>query len=176
MTPRPLQILISGLVLALASCGYEGDSCEAHSDCAGDLYCAGPNDPNVCGIPGMEFCVDDQNCDPSLRCHAVPDPCSPDGVGSECRQPCLQDGCFPGFQCNANGACEAVPCDEGFTCQSYQTCDPSIPHGDGPMYDRTQGCVSITCQGDGDCPDDNACVNGTCHSGPGTCRRVELVP
>lgn len=164
------------LGLALMSCGSEGSRCSSHDDCAGSLYCSGPNDPNVCGIPGMEFCADDQGCDPSSRCFAQPDPCSPDGIGSECRLPCEEGGCYPGFRCNAAGACEPTPCDEGFACEPYQVCDPELAHSDAPMYNRTQGCVAITCQGDGDCPGDTACVNGSCHSGPGTCREVQIVP
>lgn len=173
----PLILPVLTAALAISACGGgSGDSCSDHSDCAGSLYCAGPDDPNVCGIPGMEFCVDHQDCDPSMRCFAVPDVCSPDGIGSECRIPCQTDGCLPGFYCDANQACAAIACDEGFACQPYQTCDPSIPHGDGPVYDRTHGCVAVTCQNDADCPAATACVNGTCHSGQGTCREVQIVP
>ena len=175
---RALPWALGALVvsLALAGCGFEGTSCSDHDECNGDLFCAGPNDPQVCGIPGMEFCTGDQDCDPSQRCFATPDPCSPDGIGSECSAPCEAGGCYPGFRCNATGACEAVPCDDGYACEPYQTCDPSIPNGDGPVYDRTQGCVAITCQGGGDCPADTACVNGSCASGPGSCQAVQLVP
>lgn len=174
---RALLFGFAVVIWAMPACsGRSGDVCSDHGDCAESLYCAGPDDPNVCGIPPMQQCAGDQDCDPSMRCFAVPDACSPDGVGSECRTPCNTGGCFPGFYCNGNQACVPIACDEGATCAPYRICDPSIAHGDGPVYDRTDGCVAVTCQSDADCPTDTACVNGACHSGPGTCREVQLVP
>lgn len=170
-----LGALAIGLV-GLGCGGGENDSCRDHEECSGELYCAGPNDPNVCGIPPREGCAGDQDCDPASRCHAIPDACSPDGVGSECRPPCVAGECFEGFRCNADGACEAIPCDEGFACPAYQACDPSVPNGAGPVYNRTQGCITVPCQDDSVCPSDGACVNGSCQSGPGSCQMVQIVP
>ena len=44
------------------------------------------------------------------------------------------------------------------------------------VYDRSQGCVNITCTDDSACPTGKACVNGYCQDGAGTCMKVEPVP
>lgn len=129
----------------------------------------------VCGIPARELCSEDGDCDGSTRCHAIADPCSPDGVGSECRAPCSEGGCGEGFRCGANGACEVIPCDEGTICADHEQCDASVA-ASGPVHARASGCVAIPCSEDGECPAGGACVNGRCQSGPGSCVEPTQVP
>lgn len=155
-----------------------GGWCRDDSYCRGDLYCLGPSDGPVCGIAPQEQCAADADCVESV-CHAVPDGCSPDGIGSQCDPSCIELGCADGFRCNAAGACEPVPCDEGFACPAYQRCDAAAAHATGPMYDRTHGCVSIPCDldnRDAECPTGTVCVNGVCQEESGTCQEVTQVP
>jgi len=119
--------------------GGDGDSCRTDDDCSGDLYCAGPNQPNACGIPPRELCASDADCAMGMVCHAVYDPCSADNIGSECNAPCTANSCGPDFRCNAGGACEPIPCDEGFTCPDRQKCDTDGAHRSGPRFTRTGG-------------------------------------
>ena len=158
------------------SVAFEGGECRSSEECAGSLECAAPDAPQVCGIPATEECATDEDCGGGeMRCHAYPDPCSPDGVGSRCQIACSEGSCGEGFRCNDAGACEVVPCDEGYACPSYQTCDPSVP-ASGPVFDRAHGCVAIECADDGDCSADGACVHSVCQSGPGSCVEPELTP
>ncbi|UQA54736.1 Dickkopf N-terminal cysteine-rich domain-containing protein [Polyangium aurulentum] len=174
-TRHLLLPLAAATLLAACSAGA-GDACRSDDECASDLYCAGPNDPNVCGIPPREGCATDADCFGGAVCHVVGDVCSPDGMGSECGPPCDASNCGSGLRCNAAGACEPLPCDEGFACPSHQRCDVATAHAGGPVHGRTQGCVNISCANDTDCPTAKACVNGSCHDGPGTCREVSIVP
>jgi hypothetical protein len=160
-----------------ASGGGNGDSCRTNDDCSGDLYCRGPNQPNVCGIPAREFCASDADCPMGDLCYAISDVCSSDGIGSECNAPCTANNCGPGFRCNAGGACEPIPCDEGFTCPSWQKCDPAVAHDpSASVHARTSGCVNITCSDDTACPSGKICVTGYCQEGSGTCQEVMAVP
>jgi hypothetical protein len=174
---RRRRAALCGL-LALSGCDGSvapGGGCRAHKDCLSGYYCAGPNDRNACGIPPREQCADDAGC-VGQRCHAISDPCSPDGVGSECRGPCTAASCGPGFRCNAKEACEPVPCDEGFTCPSHQRCDPAVARAAGPVHGRTSGCVDIPCAADAACPTGKVCVNARCQDGAGSCKQDIPVP
>ncbi len=159
----------------LLACG-DGSPCRDSGDCRGDLECSGPSEPQVCGISAMQACSSDVDCGDSERCHAVYDPCSPDGLGSACRPPCAPGECGDELRCSDEGACEPIPCDEGYACESYQACDPSAAGDDPPIWALAHGCVSISCSSDDACPSGGACVNGVCQSGPGTCVEVTLVP
>ncbi|MBI5501988.1 MAG: hypothetical protein HY907_17220 [Deltaproteobacteria bacterium] len=170
--------LLLAVSLAIPGCpGDEGDACRADTECGSGLFCAGPDDPPVCGIPPREECAVDADCAPGGEvCHAIGDGCSPDGLGSECGPPCTATSCAPGLRCGSGGACEPVPCDEGFACPSHLRCDPVAAHAGGAMSARTQGCAVIPCTGDTACPAGGACVDGGCQSGPGTCREEFAVP
>ena len=174
------KILGVALIVSIVPLGCGGDvgsSCRSTSDCSGDLECSGPSEPQVCGIGPQEGCMTDADCGTGMVCHAIADGCSPDGVGARCDAPCTTDpSCGTGFRCGAGGACETVPCDEGYVCADHLQCDPSIPHGTGPVHARTQGCVIVTCTSDSACATGAACVNGWCQSGPGTCVEVRVVP
>ena len=170
-TPTLLALV---LVLALGAC--EGKPCDGSASCPGSLECAGPNDPQACGIPAMEQCSSDADCIDGGVCHAIPDACSPDGIGSECRLACTDGNCGEGFRCAASGACEAIPCDEGFVCDDHLACDPEAART-GPVHARAHGCVTIACSDDDACAMvSGTCVNGFCQDGPGSCVAPELVP
>ncbi len=70
--------------------GGNGDSCRSNDDCGSDLYCFGPNRPNVCGIPPREFCASNADCPMGDVCQAIFDSCSQDGLGSECNVHVMQ--------------------------------------------------------------------------------------
>lgn len=171
------QRLVLGLGFLLAACGGDGGvdaPCHATTECAAGLGCAGPNDPQVCGIPPREPCADDAQC-AGARCHVIADPCSPDGFGSECRSACGTDpDCGAGFRCDA-GACAAVRCDAGATCAGREVCDPSRITATTPTHDRTDGCYPVACTSDAGCGD-RTCVNGACQDSIGTCEEPVLVP
>jgi hypothetical protein len=179
-----LSLLMIFLTALCSSCeggggitgGGEGDSCRKDDDCNSDLYCFGPNRPNVCGIPPRELCSFDMDCGIGTFCHAIADPCSPDGIGSECKEPCTPDSCGPSFRCNQMGACEPIPCDDGFTCPDRQKCDPPVVDASVAMHARSTGCVDITCSDDTACPREKSCVTGYCQDGPGTCGELMAVP
>jgi hypothetical protein len=156
--------------------GDVGDSCRTKDDCDSDLYCRGPNQPNVCGIPPRERCASDTDCPMGTVCHAVYDGCSPDGIGSECMPPCTAMSCGTDFRCNVGGACEPTPCNEGFTCPDWQKCDPVAAHAMGPIHARTFGCVNITCSDDSVCPTGKVCVTEYCQNGAGSCVENIAVP
>ncbi len=113
---------------------------------------------------------------PGSLCHSTLDTCSPDGIGSECRPACTAPSYNPGFRCNAQKACEPIPCDEGCTCPSYQRCDAVAAHAMGPVHAKTNGCVDIVCSTEKDCPAGKTCVNSACADGPGMCQRDLPVP
>lgn len=157
--------------------GGSGDSCRSNDDCGSDLYCFGPNRPNVCGIPPREFCASNADCPMGDVCQAIFDSCSQDGLGSECNVPCNANSCGMGFRCNAGGACEPIPCDEGFTCPDRQKCDSALAHDMTlPVHARTNGCVNIDCMADSGCPTGKFCVDGYCQDGLGTCGEEMIVP
>lgn len=172
-------ISIAIAAAALAACdGTPGSDCHAQADCDDGLGCAGPNDPQACGIPPRQGCADDSQCTGGDRCQVIFDACSPDGFGSECRSPCTGEGsCGAGLRCDA-GACVAIRCDEvggGVSCAGREVCDPARIIGVTPVYDRTDGCYPVDCTSDAMCGE-RVCVNGTCQDALGVCRVPELVP
>jgi hypothetical protein len=79
------------------------------------------------------------------------------------------------MRCGAGGACEAIPCDDGWTCPDHQACDPAVAHA-GPVYARGHGCVAVSCSNDDVCPNQSVCVNGSCQAGEGSCVEPMIVP
>ncbi len=135
---------------------------------------ANTDDGPECGIPPQQQCATSTDCPSGEVCHAIYDNCSPTGTGSLCGPKC--GACNTGFRCNAMGACEPLPCNQGYICASYQRCDPPPSPPTGPVYDQTQGCVSITCAADANCPAGLFCVNSICQTAPGTCKQEIAVP
>lgn len=174
---------LSMIGLLLLACGDDGSDgggvgarCNAHADCDQDLACAGPNDHPGCGIPPREQCTDDSTCGGD-RCHVIPDPCSVDGFGTECRSACTGDGnCGAGFRCD-NGACRAILCDAGagVTCAGREVCDPARITAATPLWDHTDGCFPVACTSDDACGE-RACVNGECQDTRGTCVEPIAIP
>jgi len=164
------------IVLLITACGSHGagSECRESLDCDEGFDCSGPNDGPVCGIAPREGCFNDGTCSNGQRCNAIADTCSRDGVGSECGAACTSDAqCGPDFRCDL-GACIAVLCTAGYTCPSYQRCDPSRITAATPFYDRHHGCFDIPCTTDGNC--DQFCVNGICQTAAGTCQTPMQVP
>lgn len=173
--PFGMWVLLSGIMAVTACGGGDGASCRTRTECATGYVCAGANDRRVCGIPPREACADNTRCGGEI-CHAISDPCSPDGIGSECRAACTAISCGPGFRCNVQTSCEPIPCDEGATCPSHQRCDLAVAHAAGPVHARASGCVDIACTSDASCPAGTWCVNLRCQDGLGSCRKDEPVP
>ena len=174
---RAMRLALIALLLpfALVGCSAnEGDSCASHDDCGNELFCAGPDDPQVCGIAPRTDCSSDADCAQGDACHAIYDVCSADSQGSECGAPCTANSCQPGFTCSAAGACKAIVCGE-ISCGPLGVCDPTFV-ANTPVYDQTDGCREIACGDDGDCPAVGQCVNGVCQSGAGSCREAVAVP
>ena len=155
--------------------GGVGTPCRDGAACAMDLFCADSDDPPVCGIAPREGCASDSDCMTGEQCHAIDDSCSPDGIGSECRPPCVDDAsCGSGFLCTA-GACAAVLCDAGFTCLARQVCDPARIGATAPVFNRHHGCFAVECVSDATCGQ-RLCVNGTCQDSLGACAEPMAVP
>lgn len=175
LAARALVLLFAAPALLLPACsGGAGSGCRSSAECMKPLECAGPSEPRVCGIPPRQGCARDGDCGGGQRCHAIADSCSPNGVGSECGPPC--GACGAGLRCNAGGACEPVPCDEGYRCTAPLVCDAAAGKSGAAVYQRHQGCVRVACTSDGACAAGQACVNGYCQSGPGQCQMVLIVP
>lgn len=173
---------LSWLLVLCIGCGGSGaggdasppdaaeTGCRSSADCSAPQEgCVGPNDV-FCGIPPREECAGDQDCGAGTVCHAIPDSCSVDGIGSSCNAPCSPGQCGDGFVCAATGQCMPVACDDQeFDCSPSEICDPSSIDPSLPVHAITHGCTVIPCQDDAPCPSATVCVNGYCQDGPGTC-------
>lgn len=156
--------------------GEPGDACRQGAECQPDLVCLGVNYSVGCGIPPRELCALDTDCPMGNVCHAILDSCSSDGLGSLCAPPCPMTTCESGLRCGPNGACEPIPCNDGFTCPARQQCDPSLAYPPLPVASRASGCIDIPCVGDNDCPTGKPCVNQTCQDGLGQCQEPPPIP
>lgn len=168
------------LGVVVFSCGGgEGDDCRSQSDCGDELGCAGPNDPQPCGIGPMEACASDLDCVAPSVCHAIGDVCSSDGIGSGCMPPCPDTACGEGLVCGASGACALPACGDDRQCAPHQEC-VEAQGDDVPVHARTGGCVDHACGADADCAgigrEPTVCVNGFCQVGPGQCVDIVVVP
>jgi hypothetical protein len=177
-----MRILARGIAAALlaaaAAAGASschGGTCHANGDCSGGQSCVGPDPGPSCGIPPQHGCTSPTDCGGGEVCSVVLDPCSASGFGSQCQPPCASDmSCGTGLRCNAQSACEPIPCGQGVTCPSYQRCGP--PTTSGPVWGFDDGCATISCILDSDCPAFGACIDGACQSGPGHCETPVEVP
>jgi hypothetical protein len=148
-----------------------GGACRSADDCASGLSCLGPEE-SACGVRPQEECEYARDCvgefGTNLRCHAVPDPCSPDGIGSVCAEACEAASCEVGFDC-VGGSCVPQRCNDGFQCSPSEECDASSIDASGPAHAVTHGCTPIACTSDEPCPEGAVCVNGRCQTGVGVC-------
>jgi hypothetical protein len=175
---RTLARAIAAALLAVAAAAgassCHGGTCHTDGDCHGQS-CVGPDPGPSCGIPPQHGCTSSSDCGSGEVCSVVFDPCSASGFGSQCGSPCTGGAtCGTGLRCNAEGACEPVPCGQGVTCPSYQRC--GSPTTTGPVWGFDDGCATISCVLDSDCPTFGACINGACQSGPGRCETPAAVP
>ena len=163
------------LLLLLSGCLVDGLPCHTQGDCLPEHACVGPTVRNVnCGIGPRHECLGDSACPSGEVCHAIDDPCSGGGIGTQCGPPCSATSCGGNFRCNAGGACEPLPCSEGFACGPLQHC-ASAASARGTVS-VSHGCNYTLCTGDSQCAPGQACVNRVCQSGSGTCHVIELRP
>jgi hypothetical protein len=162
---RSMRFVVLCLVAACHT-GANTDTCHAASDCGFDGCCVGPEDPPpLCG-DGAEHCGSDQDCPSGERCHSILDDCR---FTSMCGAPCPATSCGSNFVCNADQACQPIPCDQGSICPSYQHCDPGATIASGPIPMESDGCIDVICTSDGDCASSETCVNGYCQTSIGAC-------
>jgi hypothetical protein len=166
-----IDVVVDAGVDAGGAIADAGDgSCRESADCAASSeLCFGPSDV-FCGIPPQVECQDDAACGEGRVCHAIEDSCSGDGIGATCGAPCDATSCQGDFACGTSGRCEAIPCGgAGVACRASELCDPTSIVTDGPVDERTHGCVAIACANDATCPATTFCVNGRCQDGVGSC-------
>ncbi len=147
------------------------NACRDSNDCADSGQGCMGVDISVCGIPPQEGCFGDEDCLGGEVCMSILDQCSFDGVGSACRLPCERDDqCGPELFCNDAGRCQAIPCTEPeAACPQYMECDPGRILPDARIADQHSGCFYVSCREDGDCNEQEFCVNSICQSGLGFC-------
>ena len=169
-----------------------GGGCRSDNQCGDNHYCRGavlPDNP-VCGIPcrGEKTCAQDGDCE-SGACLEFVGNCCRDGdeTSTSCQPPCTIDSaCGKDRRCTADQrACEAIPCDDGFTCPAETRCDRGSAASQARLVDPLfspvryheldHGCVRITCATDGDC-DAGVCVSGLCQEVAGICTEIVIVP
>jgi hypothetical protein len=132
--------------------------CRNDAGCPSGEACVAPGDPAICGVMPVRECESDPGCPGRAVCQRFEGPC---GEGTRCTIPCTDSGaCEDGWRCADDGLCNPIPCTDGWECPASAICDP--PSGD------LHGCVRRICMVDTDC-DCGACVDYTCHDGPGTC-------
>ena len=181
----------------LAACEGDGgagaDGCRADRECGGNEFCEGavlPDDP-VCGVPcqSMKTCAGDGDCSGGGVCVEYVGPCCRDGEGTNtsCQLTCTDDAaCGKDRRCRADGrGCEAVPCDDGFTCPVETRCDRASAAFQGRLVDPLftplrhheldHGCVRLGCVHDSDC-DGGVCVAELCQETAGVCEEIVIVP
>ncbi len=168
-------LLVAACGGGVGGAGGENDECRSTADCDGELECAGVNDGPACGIPPMEQCSSDLDCNGGTVCHATFDACSADQVGSRCAEPCVEDAdCGATFECDA-GNCIATPCDAGFACAGREECAVDQVMSTAPVFAQHHGCFAVTCSTDADCGE-RFCVNSTCQDAAGACIVAVAVP
>ncbi len=143
------------------------NACRTHEDCSEDVGgCLGVDMP-LCGMAPMEGCVDDGDCFEGTLCMGAPDRCSHQRFTTFCLPPCQDDAqCGDGLFCNGEGRCQVALCTEPEgACPKYMECDPErISPGD-----PQSGCFYVNCLEDGDCNEQEFCVNRICQAGLGFC-------
>ncbi len=142
-----------------------GMACRTMADCISFAACVDPASPDCGGAeppPPERACEDDSGCAMGQKCVETRLPCA-SGPSSACVAACTATSCPAGERC-ADGLCEAIPCDAGFSCPANQQCDLSAALAD------PHGCVRKTCMSDEAC-DCGYCVMGRCHETLFECRQ-----
>ena len=138
------------------------DGCLGDADCA-PAQCVGPTD-EVCSecLPTALQCASDFDCADGDVCIDFPSACGCDiGFTTVCDPACTSSAdCDAGGVCNLEtGHCLIDPCVGDADCPPLFACVPVL----GGDACRRRGCGS-----DDDCAD-GVCIDGLCHTGPGTC-------
>jgi hypothetical protein len=181
--------------------------CRTNDDCkSGSDHCLRPGETDACPIPPYMVpcpapaCTSNKDCTtgPGGTCVSYVIDYCPRCDGWQCQYPppppppCTKspDSCSAGMRCRSDGACEPVPCGEGYACASDSRCSVGssradghgcelIPCGQGfaceentrctaPTDPSSHGCTTLPCKADGDC-DCGFCVWGSCSTSLGTC-------
>lgn len=190
--------------------GTTYNRCHTSDDCrSGPQVCLAPGQtwgPGACPIPpnfmchAIPACTSDKDCtdSPGGTCVGYVVQVCPRCDSMKCQYPppppplCTKspDSCGTGNRCRTDGACEPLPCSEGYSCASGSRCSVGSARADGhgcelipcnsgftcdentrctaPTDPGSHGCTTIECNTDGDC-DCGFCVWGSCYSTLGTC-------
>lgn len=118
-----------------------GTTCRSAADCRPSWLCTAEAQSSQCGgafLPAQRDCETGAQCAESERCvKAAPDPCR-NGLATSCKPACSNDSCAADERC-VDGLCEAVPCDDGFSCSELQVCAPDRVGSD------VHGCAPRNC-------------------------------
>jgi len=164
--------------------------CRTNDDCkSGSDHCLRPGETDACPIPPYMVpcpapaCTSNKDCTtgPGGTCVSYVIDYCPRCDGWQCQYPppppppCTKspDSCSAGMRCRSDGACEPVPCGEGYACASDSRCSVGssradghgcelIPCGQGfaceentrctaPTDPSSHGCTTLPCKADGDC-------------------------
>jgi hypothetical protein len=140
-----------------------GTTCRSTDDCAPQYSCSAQPLGLVCGacLPSVHECDSDEGCSAEMKC--VPaefDPCLCAGdPGTRCIARCTADSCADGERCS-DGACEPVPCTEGYDCDELRVCAPERAGSDA------HGCALRNCNEGYVCETGYACdaESGNCNA------------
>ncbi|MCB9640416.1 MAG: hypothetical protein H6728_01705 [Myxococcales bacterium] len=138
-------------------------NCSTEDVCAKPKECVNPGPrPKVCGIPPMNECEQDADCqknDPKIICKDGAGNCG----GRACAAGCTGDSdCLVGESCYASGHCKPTECIDGMSCPKNFVCN------------NNRQCERQGCQKSTDCL--GFCVNSFCYDQKGTCEEVIQVP
>ena len=155
-------------------CSAAGDSCRSRRECGSGEDCATPSDVPVCGIgcAAERGCATAADCGAGMACtEYVGACCAPwQDLSSRCTPACTVTSCGEGERCGASGACEPIPCSDGYSCPRQWRC---VAAGSGV---ERHGCQRIACTSDGDCDSPGYCVEAQCRDALGHCEVPMLVP
>jgi hypothetical protein len=136
-------------------------SCRTALDCTAQQRCLPPGDFAGCGPCQQveEACATDTDCAPGDVCQPLPCACQGESI---CQPGCAGDAdCKEAEMCGDDGRCQALPCGKGpASCPPNFACTPSAEGG--------PRCARKSCEDDRAC-DEGYCVEGDCHTEPGTC-------
>ena len=129
--------------------------CRERDDCGQAMECYSGGRPAVspCGacIGPTSPCMTDDDCGNGV-CEAFADPCSCFAEPAfECRAACTADSCTKGERCAANGHCETMLCNDGWSCTDDERCNPEASRAD------VHGCEPIACADGWECREGSVC-------------------
>ncbi len=137
--------------------------CSVEQSCTKPKECISPGPRRkVCGIPPMNECEQDADCqksDPKAICKEGAGNCGGKGCVAGCK---ADSECLVGESCKSDGHCKAKECIDNMTCPKNFVCNSN------------KTCERQSCQKSTECL--GFCVNAFCHDQKGTCEEVIPVP